>query len=63
MFVNDLDETGRGESVRWAAMDLDVLDETELCCDVSVMFFVVSARHYFTIYYIDTAVYRKLHSS
>jgi hypothetical protein len=49
MFVNDLDETGRGESVWWAAMDLDVHDETEVCCDVSVMYCVVSARPYFSL--------------
>jgi hypothetical protein len=51
LFVNDCEETGRGKSGKWATAYLDVLDETGVSCDVSVRYFVVSARPYYDLLY------------
>jgi len=37
--------------VRWATVHLDVLNETGVSCDVSVMYFIVSARPYYDLLY------------
>ena len=62
LIVNDSDEAGRGEAVWWATVQLDVLDETEVSCDVSVMYFLFQPAPT-TTYYMDLADQSKLHSS
>jgi len=46
LFVNDFYKTSRASRCDGQQCILDGLDETGVSCDVSVMYFIVSARPY-----------------